>query len=185
MQHLATDTNPMIPLIVSAAQARRMLAAGELVIEPRGGFLSGLLNIGKVLLGVPTAVAPAAVRAVAPIATGVAAGAVGAALVPGAAPGVVTGFPVGAAVQRQTVRKVTLVQSLNAQGLVIATKTLPGAPFLMNKDVVAAKRVFRLSRQLAAKIPKKVVKQSASSALKDAVVDTALRQIACPPKPCP
>lgn len=84
-------------------------------------------------------------------------------------------------VPAEVARKVTRVMSLDASGTIIATQNFEGTPFLMNKDVIAAKRVFRLSQKLARKLPKRTVKQSAVSQLKDAAVDQAMRVIACPP----
>lgn len=81
----------------------------------------------------------------------------------------------------EVARKVTRVMSLDASGTIIATQNFEGTPFLMNKDVIAAKRVFRLSQKLARKLPKRTVKQSAVSQLKDAAVDQAMRVITCPP----
>jgi hypothetical protein len=190
MSTLSTDSPPL----TSAEQEVFLLPAGEagkLVLSPRGGFFSSILKIGKVLLGVPVA-APVTARALAPVVTAAAVGAAGAALVPGA-PAVSPALrPTAAGVSvllpgARVVRKETRVISFDAGGNVAKVQTFVGAPFLMNKDVVAAKRVFRLSRKLAAKIPKKTVKQSLSSQLTDAVQESALRQIVapCPPKPCP
>lgn len=132
--------------------------------------------VGAFLPGLAPPPAAAAVTALAPLPAPVFGPPLLAApgVIPGLAPGV---SPVG-------VRKQTLVQTLNAQNQVIRTQILPGSPFLMNKDIVAAKRVFRLSSKLSGKLPRKTVKESKITQLKDAAVDSALKQIIAP-KPCP
>lgn len=182
------DTKSSQVQILSLDDQRKM----NLVIPPRGGFFSSILRVagavGKAVLGIPAA-APVTARALVPAVTGVVAGAAGAALIPGQAATAlgqlgVTGFPVGAAVAREVVRKRTVVQSLNSQGLVIGSITLAGAPFLMKKDLVTAKRVFKLATKLHAKIPRRTVKESEIKQLKDAAVSQALQRVIAPPKPC-
>jgi len=82
----------------------------------------------------------------------------------------------------------TVVQTIAPNGTIVRSELLMGRPFLMDKDIVTAKRVFRQSRKLAGKIPRKTVKQSQSAQLKEAVVQQALQNLIsgpCPPPPCP
>ncbi len=83
---------------------------------------------------------------------------------------------------------VTTVDTFNPQGVVVKTEQISGAPFLMRRDFVIAKRVIKALRKAQAKIPKQAVRQSASSMLKEAVMDKALEAarapLICPPKPC-
>jgi len=72
----------------------------------------------------------------------------------------------------------TIVQTIdNATGAVIRTKTLRGSPFLMNNDIAVAKRVFRTVGKLSGRLPKKIVKQSEASKLKDEIQDAAFHAI--------
>jgi hypothetical protein len=161
--------------------------ARKVRIPPRGGFFSSLLKgavgIGKALLGVPAA-APITARAVAPVVTGAAAAAAATALIPTAQLTPTQRASQAALAAAPTVRKRTRVESLDQFGQVLRTVVFDGAPFLMNKDVVAAKRVFRLASKLHGKLPRRTVKESKVAQLKDAAVETALRQIQAP-KPCP
>jgi len=68
----------------------------------------------------------------------------------------------------------TIVQTIdNATGAVVREKTLRGSPFLMNNDIAVAKRVFRTVGKLSGRLPKKIVKQSQASKLKDEIQDAA------------
>lgn len=92
----------------------------------------------------------------------------------GAAAGVIdtTGFGRGSGGRATR----TIVQTMDLQtGRIIRTKTLPGSPFLMNFEIVAAKRVFRKSADLRKRIPRRSVKESATTQLKDAAIDAAIR----------
>lgn len=144
--------------------------------QPVGGFFSSLLGVvGQVagaVLGVPQA---APVIRKAPAAKIAAARAVALPELAerrlAALPGQIA--PAGARI----VGTQTIVQSLDAMGNVVKQKTLEGSPFLMNKDILAAKRVFKLSGKLAARLPKKTVKQSLTSRLKDELIHHAIERI--------
>ncbi len=134
-------------------------------VQPRGGISTGGLNIAQVeaarAAGVVTQ-AGAQALARAPVTTVVAA----------AAPGM---------------KNVVMTQVItrNPAGQVIKTEILKGRPFIMKSDITAAKRVFKQSRKLAAKLPKKTVKQSDAAALNDAIKQKMMQQLAgptCPPK---
>lgn len=72
----------------------------------------------------------------------------------------------------------TIVQTIdNATGAVVREKTLRGSPFLMNSDIAVAKRVFRTASKLGARLPKRIVKQSEASKLKDEIQDAAFSAI--------
>jgi len=170
------------------------------------GFLSNLLRTGSRLvrgfLGIPTRVTPGAIAPViSPAVTAVAGsrvvrvarGAAGLAAAGGAfavgetavqqllgtgeatvAPGAIAGG------NGRTVRQTIIVTRDAATGATISAEMRQGAPFLMGRDVQIANRVFRQSVRLQRRLPKKVVKQSARSALLNNVVDNALKRASCP-----
>jgi len=67
-------------------------------------------------------------------------------------------------------------------GKVIRQKEMPGSPFMMNSEVRAAKKVFRQSRNLNNKLPRRTVKESAATRLKNACIESAISKTACDPK---
>lgn len=69
---------------------------------------------------------------------------------------------------------------------ILRTEILKGAPFLMNNDVRKLSTISRKVSKANSKIPRKTVRESATTQLKNAAVDSALRNVmqACPPKPC-
>jgi len=56
---------------------------------------------------------------------------------------------------------------------------MPGSPHLMNSEVSAAKRVFRRTRKLNARLPRRPVKESKMKQLTDAAIDGAIRNVQC------
>lgn len=76
----------------------------------------------------------------------------------------------------------TIVQTLSADGTVVRQKVLRGSPHLMNRDLMIAKRVFNVSTKLHAKLPRKTVKESEVTALKNRIVKNALDKAGAP---CP
>lgn len=155
----------------------QILPASSVPYQPVGGFFSKLLGVvgqvGGALLGIPQA-APTVITKAAPSKLAFAKTAAVAELQERAAaalPGQVS--VVGARI----VATQTIVQSLDAAGNVVKQKILEGSPFLMNKDILAAKRVFKLSGKLASRLPKKTVKQSLTSRLKDELIHHAIERI--------
>jgi len=87
-----------------------------------------------------------------------------------------------------SLRRRTIVETFNPRtGAVSKRETLKGAPAVMQSDVAAANRLNRALRRLNKKQPKKLVRESEMTALKNEVVNSALRRARdpCPPKPCP
>lgn len=169
------------------------------------GFFSSLIGIGRTLLGVAAPIAAPVRAAAIPAATavgralvspgartaGLAAvgGALGTAgvmaLAPAAAPGVVPS-PVGVAVPGLMKNRIsTVVQTIAPDGRVIESKVLEGAPFLMKKDFVTAKRVRKLISKAKNKIVPTRREESEQSKLMKAVVTTATRRVLTGPDPCP
>ncbi|MFQ5937757.1 MAG: hypothetical protein ACE5LB_15240 [Acidiferrobacterales bacterium] len=73
----------------------------------------------------------------------------------------------------------TLVQTVDRRtGQVVRTEVLRGRPYLMQRDVQIAKRVFRQSRALEGRLPKKRVRQSRRSMLHQAVEERVLQSVA-------
>jgi len=78
--------------------------------------------------------------------------------------------------------KRTIVQTLDITTGRITSKVMEGAPHMMNKDLRAAKKVFRLAAKLHAKMPRRTVKESETTKLKNAAVQAAMKNVTCPPK---
>jgi len=98
-----------------------------------------------------------------------------------AAAGVVdmTGF--GGGNGREATR--TIVETMDlATGKIIRRKILPGSPHLMNKDIAAAKKVFRATAELHKRMPRRTIKESKSKQLTDAATNAAISAVTCPPK---
>jgi len=135
------------------------------------GFLSTIagaaLNIGTGLLfGGPLAAVPAVQAATAAVASG--AGRV-LGVGPERAPGAV-----GTGGNGVTHRR-TVVQTIdNATGTIVREDIRRGAPFLMNDEIQIAKRVFKTVSKVAARLPRKTVKESSTTALKNQLIDASL-----------
>jgi len=71
-------------------------------------------------------------------------------------------------------------------GRVLRVETLKGAPFLMNNDVRKLSTISRKVSKANSKIPRKTVRESATTQLKNAAVQSALTNVlaTCPTKPC-
>lgn len=81
-------------------------------------------------------------------------------------------------------RRRTIVETFDpATGAICKSETLKGAPAVMQSDVAAANRLNRALRRLNKKQPKKLVRESAITQLKNEVVESALRKARdpCPP----
>jgi len=74
-------------------------------------------------------------------------------------------------------RIVTTITTMNAAGQIIRQKNLSGRPFLMNKDIVTAKRVFRTIQKASGRLPRRTVKEGKTKQLTDAVMDKALSNV--------
>jgi len=69
----------------------------------------------------------------------------------------------------------TIVQTIdNATGDVVREDIRRGAPFLMKHEVQVAKRVFKTIGKLANRMPKRTVKESETTALKNQLTNKAL-----------
>lgn len=147
-------------------------ATGAAVARPGGlGGVAGL--VGLAVSPEPPVATPTPTAGLLPAIGAVAARAAGGAIAAVAGgPIVTTGFGGGSGgfSTRTTVETMDL-----RTGSIVRTKTLPGSPFLMNSEILAAKRVFKKSAALERRIPHKTRKQSATSQLKDAAIDAALR----------
>jgi len=70
----------------------------------------------------------------------------------------------------------TVVQSIdNATGNVIREDIREGSPFLMNKDMQTARRVFKMIGMASKRLPKKMVRVSEATMLKDQLVTSSLQ----------
>lgn len=72
-------------------------------------------------------------------------------------------------------RKRTIVETVNNRGIVVKRKVTKGGVAVFQADVTAANRVARQLRKLDKRMPRKLVKQSEISRLKDEVTEAALR----------
>ena len=81
--------------------------------------------------------------------------------------------------------KRTIVQTLDQSTGQISQKVMSGAPHIMNSDIRAAKKVFRQSAKLHSRMPRRTVKESETTKLKNAAVQKALQNVqggdCCPP----
>jgi len=69
----------------------------------------------------------------------------------------------------------TIVQTMDlATGQIIRMKTMPGSPRLMNSDVAAARKVIKSVGKLHNQMPRRTVKESQATKLKDAAIAAAL-----------
>jgi len=78
----------------------------------------------------------------------------------------------------------TVVETMNLlTGQIVRRKVMEGSPHIMNKDVAAAKKVFRQTRKLDARMPRKTVRESKTKQLTDAAIQKAIRDVNkdCPP----
>lgn len=70
----------------------------------------------------------------------------------------------------------TVVETMDLKtGKIVRRKVMPGSPFLMNSEIKAAKKVFRQSAALSKRIPRKTVRESATTQLKNAAIEAAIR----------
>jgi len=146
---------------------------------------TGLTGAALSLVGLGTGAAPASpagilgglLQAPGDVVQGLTGGLLGGVLGGGPGPVDTTGFAGG---NGKTATR-TVVETMDlASGTIIRRKIMPGSPFLMNVDVKAAKKVFRQSAALAKRIPRKTVRQSATSQLKEAAIDSAIRNANSP-----
>lgn len=87
---------------------------------------------------------------------------------------------------RGRIRMRTIVESFDpVTGVVLRSRTHAGGVAVFAADVAAARRINRQVRKLDARLPRKIVKQSAVKMLTERVVKNALEKagdIDCPPK---
>lgn len=175
------------------------------------GFFSGLLDIGKKIIGgiIPgifgttaaatTAVAPTLRTALtrAGSTLGRAGAAIGGAAVLGGA------FAVGSSIftpeEQQLLaaqggvgggngfshRRTIVLTIRNADGVILRREALEGAPKIMNKDIQTANRVFRTVRKMGAKLPTKKVRTSRTKMLMTQLQESALEAAITPRALCP
>jgi len=146
-------------------------------LNPIQAVASGPLQAIGGALGLGSAQTNALLSVAAPIVGGLLGGPAGAAI--GGALVNTTGFAGG----NGRVATKTIVQTMDlATGKIIRQKEMPGSPFMMNSEVRAAKKVFRQSRNLNNKLPRRTVKESAATRLKNACIEGAISKAACDPK---
>jgi len=142
---------------------------------PGGGGVGGILNapleIATELVGgvldVPGQVIGGALDTVTGITGGVLGGVAG-----GNGAVDMTGFGGG----NGSVATRTIVETMDLRtGKIVRRKIMEGSPHLMNKDINAAKKVFRSVRKLDSRLPKKTRAVSKTKQLADAAIDRALR----------
>ena len=174
--------NPQLA-IVGGTQAAIDVASGRTSM----GFLS---SIGRAIGGVARfagralgILPPAAqtlpspgivgrtVRTVAPVAAGAALGAAGVAALSESEQAMVR---MGGNGRQTTITTVTTID--NQTGQAVSRKVLRGSPYLMNRDLVVAKRVLRTAGKLGRKFSRKTREPSKMKQLTDAIQDKALRQ---------
>lgn len=89
----------------------------------------------------------------------------------------------GACPTQGALRRRTIVETFDPEtGAVCRSETFKGAPAVMQSDVAAANRLNRALRRLNKQQPRKLVKQTTLSRLKEDVIEGALRGAGAP---CP
>jgi len=181
---------PIHQLVLGGGGGGGGVLGGLLAAVPGGSAVASLiapvaapLAIAGAVLADPVGSVLGPVGAVADIALG-AVGLQGLGVPAGNGNGVVdtTGF--GGGNGRTATR--TVVQTMDLlTGQIIRVKTMPGSPRLMNSDVAAARKVIKSVGKLHNQMPRRVVKESEATKLKNAAIAAAMQrtqQIDCPPK---
>ncbi len=76
----------------------------------------------------------------------------------------------------------TIIETLDLRsGQIVSRVIKSGSPHIMNSDVKACRKVLRQSAALQKRIPRKTVRESATTKLKEAAVTAALANVTCPP----
>jgi len=155
-----------------------------LTIPGAGSLTSDPLALAGQLIGLPFGVLDAALELVGGDILGTGQGPGGTAGIAGAArgrPPDLTGFSRG---NGRTANR-TIVETLDlVSNQIVRRRILPGTPHMMNSDIRAAKKVFRQSAKLHARMPRRTVKESETKKLTNAAVQRAIQSVSCPPKPC-
>ncbi len=98
----------------------------------------------------------------------------------------ITALTAAGAAATGAMRKQTVVQTLDAAGKVVKQTITKGGVAVFQSDVTAANRVARQVRRLDKRMPRKVVKETEITRLKNEVTEAALRRARdgadCPPK---
>lgn len=147
-------------------------AASTTAIAPLSN--TSLTRPGTATVSIPVQNEPTFLERVGQAISGGAAQTVAGAVGPAATTAVLAG---GAACPTTKNRVRTIIQTIAPNGTVIKQRIERGRPFLMNRDIVTAKRVFRTVAKVSGRLPKKTVKQSRSSMLTDAALDRAFRDV--------
>lgn len=72
----------------------------------------------------------------------------------------------------------TTVETMDvASGQIVRIKRMPGTPYLMNNEVTAAKRVIKKNAALTKRVPRKTVRESPTTQLKNSLVARALQNV--------
>jgi len=150
---LAGDTDTPTTAVATRPSPTSLTTASTTAPAAGGGTVGKLLQ-GLVLGPIPLLGA---------VATGV--------LDPPAAAAGMAGCPTGKN------RVITTVTTVDAAGRIVKQKQLAGRPFLMNKDIVTAKRVFRTIQKASGRLPRRTVKEGKTKQLTDAVMDKALSNV--------
>ncbi len=135
---------------------------------------TSLTSASAKTVSIPVQNAPGLLSQIGSAIGGTAASLIGGAVGPTAAAAVV-GAPGACPTGKNRVR--TIIQVIKPDGTVCSQKIEAGRPFLMNRDIVTAKRVFRTVAKVAGRLPKRTVKQSRASMLSEAAVNKALRDV--------
>ncbi len=84
----------------------------------------------------------------------------------------------GAATQRRMKNIViTRIQTIDPAGNMVKEEIKRGAPFLMARDFMIAKKVFKATARAAARIPRRTVKQSKAAQIEEAIKQQVLAQV--------
>jgi len=138
---------------------------GEIIDIPLG-IVGTALDVTGAVAGIPGLAVQAAL------------GPLGVAGAPAGGPIDTTGFSRG---NGRTANR-TIVETMDlVTGQIIRRRMMPGTPHLMNSEIRAAKKVFKKSADLQKRIPRRTVKQSEVTQLKNALVRRAFQNVTVAP----
>jgi len=164
------------PAAVQQVQQIGMRALGAPIAAAGAGIARTAAATGRAAVGVIRTPAGA-------LGVGAAVGAAGTRILTPSSPGAAVGAAMvrGAGGNGQFVRQ-TIVETIDlASNTVVRQLVFDGAPFLMNNEVRRLRTVAKKLGRANARLPRRTVKESAVSQLKDAAVRNALDNIGkCP-----
>jgi len=145
------------------------------ITSPIVKTIGGIFPAGSVIGDAARTLSPSIGRAAVPIAAaaaGVGAGYLGAQMLAPSAAGAPDGSFAGGNGRYVTVTTISTIDTVTGQ--TVRQKMLQGSPYLMNRDLMVAKRVLRTAGKLGSRFSRKTREPSKTKQLMDAIQDRAL-----------